>query len=191
MDSRGAKGETTMKYQMGERIRAAREALGSSQQEMAEALDITRAAVSLWEKNESQPDRRHWDGLAKYLKVTLAFLLTGEGPKPVKPRTADKRKFTTLRLRNMIMDGEFDELIYPRIEALFKAGALDELIAHGKRNDQKRTVETPAAGAAEDMQAMQQENFRQQVEALIQYGALDKVLARYGYHRGGSSDANN
>jgi transcriptional regulator with XRE-family HTH domain len=110
------------KKEFGERVKLARQALGMSQQELAEALSLTRAAICLWEKGYSMPDHQHWQSIAMVLKVPEIFLLYGRGPKPRKPKYSDedKRKKTQFRFRTMITEGDFDEVLFPRIEKLLQ-----------------------------------------------------------------------
>jgi transcriptional regulator with XRE-family HTH domain len=120
------------KADFGKRVKLARQALGMSQQELGEALNLTRAAVCLWEKGHSMPDHQHWQPLAQTLKVTEMFLLTGKGPQPRKLKISDedKRKKTHFRFRGMIAEGDFDEVLFPRIEKLLqeKSSKLDALL---------------------------------------------------------------
>jgi transcriptional regulator with XRE-family HTH domain len=114
----------------GERIRAAREAIGMSQQELADLLGVTKAAVSSWENGRFRASAEHYDQLADALQVPLAFLALGAGKPPQKPSDDDRRKMSTLRLRVLIREGRLDALIMPRITALIRSGALDDLLEH-------------------------------------------------------------
>jgi transcriptional regulator with XRE-family HTH domain len=64
---------------MGNRIRALREAEGLTQEELASAMGVTRAAVSMWESGLTQNIRpQHLLLLAKFFGVTPQFLVNGE-----------------------------------------------------------------------------------------------------------------
>jgi transcriptional regulator with XRE-family HTH domain len=141
---------------VGERIREARMALGITQEEIGDALNITRAAVSLWEKGTTMPERKYWAQLAEMLHISDVFLLTGKGPGPRKANpkdVIDKRKITRLRLRSMIEEGRFDDLIMARIEHLLREGKLDDKLR------------------------------RLRIDSLIQDGKLDDKLRQFGYRR--------
>ena len=117
---------------IGERIRAAREALGMSQQELGDAIGVTKAAVSFWENGKYLPSDDYWSLLAQHLQVPVTFLTIGVGKGPAKPPTDDGRWMTTLRLQVMLRDGHLDDLIMPRVTALIKSGALDDVLQrHG------------------------------------------------------------
>ena len=55
---------------LGERIQALRRERGMSQEDLAEALDISRQAVSKWEKGLSYPDTGNLLALAELFGVT-------------------------------------------------------------------------------------------------------------------------
>ena len=74
---------------LGERIRALRQGRGMSQEALAEALGVSRQAVSKWEKNLSYPDTENLLSLAELFGVSadeLALLRRqesqGEAPPP-------------------------------------------------------------------------------------------------------------
>ena len=128
---------------IGDRIRLARSARGMTQKELGDALDVTNAAVSTWEKGQYIPERKLWNKLVRVLDVTLEFLLLGKGAGPSKPKETDGRKadFIALRLRKMILDGRFDKLIYPRIRELVRTGKLNDMLRElGYRRDPQKEV---------------------------------------------------
>jgi transcriptional regulator with XRE-family HTH domain len=116
--------------EMGERIKAAREAEGLTQAQIGRELEVTRTAVGAWEKGQYMPERKHWSKLADILKITLAYLVAGKGTRPPERTDKDKRfvRLTNLHLRNMILQGRFDEHVYLRVAALLEADALDDLL---------------------------------------------------------------
>jgi transcriptional regulator with XRE-family HTH domain len=124
--------------QMGDRIRGAREAEGLTQAQVGRALDVTRSSVGGWESNEYHPEPEHWEKLAKILKTTVTYLITGSGDRPREATEEDKKfvRLTTLHLKNMILEGRFDEFVHPRIVALLETGLLDDVLReHGYRRD--------------------------------------------------------
>ena len=69
---------------LGKRIKLARERLRPklTQAQVGEAFGITDKSVSSWERDESIPELGNIPQLAKILKVTLAWLLSGTGAPP-------------------------------------------------------------------------------------------------------------
>jgi transcriptional regulator with XRE-family HTH domain len=55
----------------GPRLREMREGRGLSQKELAEQLDTTQAAVSLWERGEREPSFEMFVRLAEFFGVGL------------------------------------------------------------------------------------------------------------------------
>lgn len=70
---------------LGSRIKAARAAAGLSQTGIAEHFGISRNAVSLWESDATQPETNRLPTLAKILKVSAEWLLTGDGESHAEP----------------------------------------------------------------------------------------------------------
>ena len=60
---------------LGERIRAARQAAGLSQEKLAEQLGLTRQAVTKWETGQSAPSTENLLRLAEVLGVPVTALL--------------------------------------------------------------------------------------------------------------------
>ena len=46
-----------------------------SQQDLAEALDVTRGCITNWERGEREPRRKLIDKLASYFEVSVDYLL--------------------------------------------------------------------------------------------------------------------
>ena len=122
--------ENANNTEMGERIKLARNAQGFSQRQVGKALDVSHNAVSSWEQGKFEPEAKHWKKLAQILKITIAYLVEGQGEKPPETKPGETRplRLSTVRLRNMVTEGHFDELIYPRIAALVESGELDDLL---------------------------------------------------------------
>jgi transcriptional regulator with XRE-family HTH domain len=64
-------------WTLGDRIRKAREVAGLEQQDLADALYMSRAAVSSWENSHSQPAPRKLAVIASVTGVSASWLLTG------------------------------------------------------------------------------------------------------------------
>jgi len=63
----------------GDRVAAAREALGLSQAELAKKLGVKLKTVGGWENDLSEPRANKLQMLAGVLNVSIMWLLTGEG----------------------------------------------------------------------------------------------------------------
>lgn len=70
---------TTAKKLFGARLKSARAAAGLSQEDMAEALKVSRQAVSKWERGDSSPTALQLGELATMYCVCAHTLLFG-GP---------------------------------------------------------------------------------------------------------------
>ena len=67
---------------LGERIQSYRKKNGLSQEQLAEALGVSRQAVSKWELNDAQPDLDKVRALARLFQVSTETLLGTESPEP-------------------------------------------------------------------------------------------------------------
>ncbi|WP_186565045.1 helix-turn-helix domain-containing protein [Lawsonibacter celer] len=67
---------------LGERIQSYRKKNGLSQEQLAEALGVSRQAVSKWELNDAQPDLDKVLALARLFQVSTDTLLGNESPEP-------------------------------------------------------------------------------------------------------------
>lgn len=65
---------------IGERIADLRREKKLSQGQLAEALDVSRQAISKWENDQSSPDTLHLVKLADVLDTEVAYLATGVKP---------------------------------------------------------------------------------------------------------------
>ena len=67
---------------LGERILTLRQERGISQADLASRLDVSRQAVSKWEKGQSSPDTVKLIQLAELFDVEVEYLATGIVPEP-------------------------------------------------------------------------------------------------------------
>ena len=65
---------------IGERITALRKEQGLSQGQLADALDVSRQAVSKWENDQASPDTLKLIKLAEVLDTEVEYLATGRKP---------------------------------------------------------------------------------------------------------------
>ncbi len=63
----------------GDRVAAAREALGMTEEELARRLGVKLKTVQAWEQDTSEPRANKLQMLAGILNVSFRWLLTGEG----------------------------------------------------------------------------------------------------------------
>ncbi|PWE34178.1 transcriptional regulator [Maritimibacter sp. 55A14] len=63
----------------GDRVAAAREAIGLSQEDLARKLGVKVKTVTGWEDDVSEPRANRVQMLAGILNVSIMWLLTGEG----------------------------------------------------------------------------------------------------------------
>jgi transcriptional regulator with XRE-family HTH domain len=63
----------------GDRVAAAREALGLSQAQLARRLGVKAQTVASWESDRSEPRANKLQMLAALLNVSMVWLMTGEG----------------------------------------------------------------------------------------------------------------
>jgi len=70
---------------LGERITELRKARNISQNQLAEAMEVSRQAVSKWENGQSTPDPLKIIKLAEYLDTDVEYLSTGRLVVPNRP----------------------------------------------------------------------------------------------------------
>lgn len=75
------------------RIQRLRKARGLSQEELADAVGVSRQAVSKWESDQSLPDVDKVVALADYFETTTDYLLKGIEPVPSQPRPLNAMVF--------------------------------------------------------------------------------------------------
>ena len=69
------------KTSIGERIRAAREAAGLSQDQLAELTGMSKTTVSNWERGVMNPRVRELPDLRRHLKTSIDYLVCGDEPR--------------------------------------------------------------------------------------------------------------
>ncbi len=80
-----------------DRIQQLRKAKGLSQEQLADAVGVSRQAVSKWESGQSLPDIPKLIALSEYFEVTTDYLLRGIEPQPAAPaKRADARIFAAV-----------------------------------------------------------------------------------------------
>ena len=72
----------------GEKLQALRRRTGMSQDMLAEKLEVSRQAVSKWERDEAMPETDKLVRIAKLFDISLDELLMGKKPQPEQTQTA-------------------------------------------------------------------------------------------------------
>ena len=67
---------------ISDRIQSLRKARGITQEQLADAVGVSRQAVSKWEAGQSGPDLERIVAMAEYFDVTTDYLLRGIEPAP-------------------------------------------------------------------------------------------------------------
>ncbi|WP_435258307.1 helix-turn-helix domain-containing protein [Thioclava sp. FR2] len=63
----------------GDRLAAAREAAGLTQEELAKRLGVRLTSIKAWEDDSSEPRANRLQMMAGMLNVSIRWMLTGEG----------------------------------------------------------------------------------------------------------------
>ncbi len=62
-------------HPLGDRIRILRSGRGMTQQQLADALDVSRSAVAMWERGEREPNLEMLEAISAALQVPMAALV--------------------------------------------------------------------------------------------------------------------
>lgn len=76
-----------------DRVFQARKAKGLSQEDLAEAVGVSRQAVSKWETGEAMPDMDKLIALCQALELDMEYLALGKEPAPAARETKKPRKW--------------------------------------------------------------------------------------------------
>lgn len=80
----------------GDRLSAAREALGLSQAQLASRAGVRLSTIQNWEGDRSEPRANKLQMVAGLLNVSIIWLLTGEGEGGVSPEESPDVELTSL-----------------------------------------------------------------------------------------------
>jgi DNA-binding XRE family transcriptional regulator len=86
----------------GERLRTLRKQLGLTGQAFAEAIGVTKSAVSYWEVGRIALQRSSCLAMERAFAVSADWLLEGNGPMWVPPPSGQKHPFPTLVVRPLL-----------------------------------------------------------------------------------------
>lgn len=85
--------------EFGEKLQQLRKQRGMTQEELAEALFVSRTAVSKWESGRGYPNIDSLKAIAKFFSVSIDGLLSGE---EIVSLAEDESKSSTRRFCNML-----------------------------------------------------------------------------------------
>lgn len=85
-------------HDIGERIRATRQERQITQEELANAVGVSRSAVAQWETGRSGQVTGNLARIAEVLGVGVEFLMQGEGSVPALPEAMTADELAILRL---------------------------------------------------------------------------------------------
>ncbi len=129
---------------ISDRIQSLRKAKGITQEQLADAVGVSRQAVSKWEAEQSVPDLERVVAMAEYFDVTTDYILRGIEPAPkkgsgsrVSPRTMCIIA-TALDVAGLILGGglwfEYQNWLCVAVMLIFQfAGVTVWLLAKGER----------------------------------------------------------
>ena len=113
---------------IADNILATRMAVGRTQEQLAEAVGVSRQTVAKWESGETSPDLEHAAALAEMLGTTLDMLVSFDGGgMGIAAPPRGKHLFGTVRV------GERGQVVIPKeARDLFGIKPGDRLVALGE-----------------------------------------------------------
>lgn len=113
-----------MDNELGARIRTLRKERGLSQEALAQALEVSRQAVTKWEDGSSLPSTANLFALSGFFGVPLAELTgTPEGAAPPPPSAAAiSEKTCAKRVKVLRIIGRFPSHLFLAALSLFAVG---------------------------------------------------------------------
>ncbi len=97
---------------LGERIANLRKEAGYSQEYIAEQLEVSRQAVSKWEKDLSSPDTGNLIKLAELLNTSVQFLATGKDFYFPEGKPAPEKKKINIKKLILVVIGTIAGLLF-------------------------------------------------------------------------------
>ena len=118
---------------LGKRIAELRRQRGLTQDQLAEAMNVSPQAVSKWENDLSCPDITMLPGLADYFHVTIDFLMRGEPADEVRMVPEEQRKnVDDMVLKLYVLSSEGDKvkmnLPLPLVQAAITLGVQPSML---------------------------------------------------------------
>ena len=117
--------------EFNEKLQELRKSRGLTQEELAEALFVSRTAVSKWESGRGYPSIDSLKEISKYFSVSIDELLTGEKLISI----AEKEKYYVRRkARNDEADQLYSDILEEETDGLY----ILDIIRGGIQNDDPR-----------------------------------------------------
>ena len=85
--------------EFNEKLQQLRKNRGLTQEELAEAIYVSRTAISKWESGRGYPNIESLKALSKFFAVSIDELLTGE---KILDIAEEENKFKISRIKNMV-----------------------------------------------------------------------------------------
>lgn len=127
---------------ISDRIQALRKSRGITQEQLADAVGVSRQAVSKWEAEQASPDLERIVAMAEYFDVTTDYLLRGIEPVKEKKSRASARTLcivsTAVNAAGLIIGAAWWRTYQNALAAAFilcaqAAGLVIWLLAKGER----------------------------------------------------------
>ena len=96
---------------IAERILTLRKSKGMSQEQLAEAVGVSRQAVSKWESEQASPDPEKIITLSEVFGVTTDYLLKGVEPEKEEAKTEEKEEEKKTEDTHMTVGDVLDQKI--------------------------------------------------------------------------------
>lgn len=116
---------------IGKRISDARKDKGFTQEYIAEKLNVSRQAVSKWEKDQSAPDTRNLIALAELLCVSVEYLAVGKRMEQAHPSASGKAFYLSCLIPLTVMvvchfigllSGEYTDMVMIPVSSGMRIG---------------------------------------------------------------------
>ncbi|MBR0373146.1 MAG: helix-turn-helix domain-containing protein [Mogibacterium sp.] len=129
----------------GEKLKEARKKTGLTQEELAELIGISRAAVAKWETDNGLPDIENLKAVAKLLDVSIDYLLDDGGTidLSVTKKAIDLEQYGNGRRLSRIKRLEIKESI---VRKEYPDAEITRLTLTGIRNTKRETIADQAIG---------------------------------------------
>jgi len=129
----------------GEKLKEARKKTGLTQEELAELIGISRAAVAKWETDNGLPDIENLKAVAKLLDVSIDYLLDDGGSidLSVTKKAIDLEKYGDGKKLSRIKKLEIKERI---VREAYPDAEIIRLTLTGIKNSKRETVADQAIG---------------------------------------------
>lgn len=129
-----------MMVSTGTRIRQLRNSHNLTSEQLGKIAGVSKAAVSQWESDKTEPSARAIANIARYFKVSADYLLFGENP-PVEIKEEPEGSELANKITALTADKKLtaDELavLNGMIDSLLKAKESKDKVANGTSPDSK------------------------------------------------------